>query len=115
MDGVKCKLRDKEFYVLPLTVGLLRKGGLDLMKKNDELVTSGDYLGALDAKVQLITMAIKQNHPDVTIDDMYDIIDLRNYLQAWSIVLGGTGLGEGEAPASTSPPETQTSPTTPGT
>jgi hypothetical protein len=115
MDGVKCKLRDKEFYILPLTVGLLRKGGLDLMKKNDELVQANDYIGALDVKVQLITMAVKQNYPDVTVDKMYDLVDLRNYVQAWNVVLGGTGLGEGEAPASTSPPETQTNPTTPGT
>jgi hypothetical protein len=100
-EGIKCKLRDREFDVLPLTVGLLRKGVLDLMKQNDEMVKAENYLGALEIKVQIIGQALRQNYP-ITDDELYDLVDLRNYLQMWSIVLGGTGLGEGGAPVITS-------------
>lgn len=115
MDGVKCKFRDHEFEVLPLTAGLLRKGALELMRQNDELVQKNDYLAAFDVKVKLITMALQQNNPDVTEDQMADLIDFRNYLPAWSVILGGTGLGEGEAPGGTSPPSPSNTSMTPGT
>lgn len=115
MDGVKCKFRDKEFEVFPLTAGLLRRGALDLMRQNDELVQKNDYLGAFDVKVKLIAMAIKQNYPEVTEEGLADIVDFRNYISAWNVILGGTGLGEGEAPGGTSPPTPESTSMTPGT
>ena len=104
IPGIKCNLGGVEYEIPPLTTGQLRNGVLKLMEENDELIQADPpkYIEALIVKTKIIGVAIRRNYPELDDEQLFNIIDMRNYVNAWQIVLGGSGLGEGQGAGSTS-------------
>lgn len=109
IPGVEVDLAGEKFILPPLTLGQLRGGVLEKMRQNDALMTEGKFWEALDIKCEVITAALQRNYPNLSIDDVSGMVDLRNWDKVWEIVLGGTGQrseasrAELERPASPNP------------
>lgn len=102
--GIKVKLRNSELVIPALSLGQLRSGALDLMKKHDEVVASGDLFAAMTIRGQIIAIAASRNYPDVTEEQILDGLDLSNTTEIWNSILGLSGFkpkedGLGEATA----------------
>lgn len=102
--GIKVKLADSELIIPALSLGQLRSGVLDLMKKHDDVVSSGDLFSAMTIRGQIITIAAQRNYPDVTEDQIMAGLDLSNTTEIWNSILGLSGFkpkedGLGEATA----------------
>lgn len=92
IPGVEIELAGEVYTLPPLTLGQLRAGLMDKMRKNDELIANSEYWEALQIKAEVITAALQRNYPDLSQEDVENMLDLRNYDKAWEIVLGGSGF-----------------------
>jgi hypothetical protein len=82
-------------YVVPaLTVGILRKGGRDLIRQHDEMVNKEDVgiFDMMDMKAKVVFLALQRNYPDMTEDQFADIIDVEILPEIWWSVLGLSNL-----------------------
>lgn len=100
IPGTKIIIDNAEYVVPPLTLGQLRNGVNDLMKRHDELVNEdGKLFELFDLRGQVILAAIKRNHPDMTEETLFNYLDLANLTPLWLQVLGQSGFTPGENPA----------------
>ncbi len=67
---------------------------------------------ALPLRAEVIAIALRRNYPDLTDEIVLnEMIDSRNVLDLWSIVLGGTGIAP-SAEAQAGPLATTSGPST---
>lgn len=102
-EGTKFTLGDRELVVPALSLGQLRRGALELFKKNDELwkkVEAGEAIHweALANRAELILMALRRNYPDLAEEWLLDHLDFNNVAEIWKAVVGLTIPGEAKAP-----------------
>lgn len=98
IKGIKLKLGDTEYIVPPLALGALE----DLQ---DQL---GTFTGGADPEsvrtvIDSATAALKRNYPDITRDQVRNMIGLENMAEVLQAVMDVSGLRrkeieEGEAP-----------------
>jgi hypothetical protein len=98
IEGKKVQMGGKEWIVPPLNFRSLKAHREALMTATPaSLVASGKV-------VDLIHEALKRNYPELTLDELEDMLDMGNALAVTEAVLGVSGLVEresGEAPAAT--------------
>jgi len=107
-EGITVKLGGTEYVVPPLTIKQLRNGGLEKIRESDKFLTEGQSFESFMPRVEVIGMAIRRNHPEMTNDKLEDLIDLKNINPIWLAVLGISGLGAGGDDAAADPPQTLT-------
>lgn len=90
--GKKFKIGEKDYTVPALALGQLRNGGLELIKKSDELAQGGKPFEAIAMRGEIVAMALKRNYPDIDTEEMLDSLDLDNMNQLWLHVLGASNL-----------------------
>ena len=108
IPGIKIQLGDKEFEIPPLSLGMLRSGLMEKMKKHDEMLQKPD-MDANDLLLirgEIIFAAMKRNYPEMDETEVFDRLDYGNVSRAWAAILGLSGF-VGEAPGTA-----QTDPTT---
>lgn len=95
--GVKIQLGDKEFEIPPISLGMLRGGLMEKMKKHDEMLQSPgmDANDLLLARGEIIFAALKRNYPDLSEEEAFNRLDYGNVSKAWQAILGLSGfMGE---------------------
>jgi hypothetical protein len=96
LDGVRVKLGGAEYIVPPLSLRSLKKLG----KKIQELsnINSVPTEEQTDALLEVIHAALVRNYPDITLDDLADLVDLGNMLEVFPAVLAVSGLKQNVVP-----------------
>lgn len=96
IDGKHVRMGGKEWTVPPLNFKALKKYGPILNTKTpQQLVEEGQV-------VELIHAAMLRNYPDLTVDELEDMLDMGNIMEVTMTVMGVSGLvakPAGEIPA----------------
>ncbi len=96
-DSVTVKLGGKEFEVLPLSFKAVRqlKPQLTQLANMDSVPTDEQITAITD----IVHRALSRNYPDITRDEIEDLIDLGNVRHVIPAIMGVSGLIKGEAGA----------------
>ena len=80
----------QDWLVPPLTLGQLRR----LIPKVRQLTEIGASMGEpqIGVIVEIVAAALQRNYPDVTMDNVEDLLDLGNAGAVLNAVLTGSGL-----------------------
>ena len=100
IPGVEIKLGDKVFTIAPLNFATLKKVApmLKSFEKLDgkTMPSEADF----DAMITIIHLAIKRNHPEVTTEEVAEMLDMQNIMETISTIMGASGSkSAGEAKA----------------
>lgn len=96
-DGVKITIGDTDYIVPPLNLGRLRKlrAELDAVQEFRDSKTLTDE--QIDVYINVIHSALTRNYPDITREDIEDMIDLVNLGPVFKAIMGISGLVQGGA------------------
>jgi hypothetical protein len=103
IDGVTVKMGDKEYVVPPLNLKAVRRLNPLVEQMKDQSLTSYQFLPMV---AEIALAAISRNYPDMTMEQLEDILDMGNARAVMSAVLGQSGFvpaGETAAVSATSP------------
>ena len=104
IPGVEVAMGDQTWLIPPLTLGQLRR----LMPKVRQLTEVDATMGEpqIGVLVEIVATALQRNYPDVTFEQVENLLDLGNAGAVLNAVLTGSGLktrgsslGEGMAVA----------------
>jgi alkylhydroperoxidase/carboxymuconolactone decarboxylase family protein YurZ len=95
IDGVRINLGGRDFVVPPLTLGALRA----LQPQFKELANIGPLPSGeqIDAAAEVIHRALRRNYPDVTLDEILELVDVRAFPDVLAAICGASGLTQREA------------------
>jgi hypothetical protein len=105
IPGVAVAMGGQDWMVPPLTLGQLRR----LMPKVRQLTEIGAAMGEAQIAVliDIVTAALQRNYPEMTPDEVENLLDLGNAGVVLNAVLTGSGLKPGGAAVGEAPaPET---------
>jgi hypothetical protein len=102
IDGVIIKLGGEQFTVPPMNLKTVRR----LLPAFDQLKSGSLDGAALDAAIGVVHGALSRNYPDLTADEVAEMVDLSNLEGVLSAVLEVSGL----APKTTGAPKAETVP-----
>ncbi|RBB38909.1 hypothetical protein DPV79_16145 [Burkholderia reimsis] len=90
IDGVSVKLGARDFVIPPLNFKLLQTLAepLAVVNKGGSFVSDPETRAAF---VAVITACVQRNYPEVTNDDMLDLLDVSNAQAAMLALLGVSG------------------------
>lgn len=96
LEGQKLNLGGRDFIVPPLNIKALRILG-PRFNQLQKIADSGDLAEMfngdnLDTLVDVVHAAIVRNYPDVTREEMEDLIDLANLQPLFMSICGQSGL-----------------------
>lgn len=96
LDGVKINLGGRDYTVPPLTLRMLRKHGENLRQLStlDDIPTPEQ----IDAISAIVLDAMCRNYPELTKDDLDDLVDMRTLPKLFRAVAGQSGLTQGGDP-----------------
>lgn len=97
--GKKINIGGTEYIVPPLTLGQLRTGITENLEKHDKLIGEGKLFEALSLRGEIIALAMQRNYPELSTENVLELLDTQNVNSVWMFILGMSGLGEEEAPA----------------
>ena len=99
IPGTTVNLGGTDYLLPPLSLGQLRNGVLALMKRHDELIASEDGSERWEAcciRGEIVGHALKRNYPDLTDEQVMELLDTKTTNDAWLIVLGASGFPQQE-------------------
>jgi hypothetical protein len=99
INGTKIQIGTVEYTVPPLTLGQLRGNGISLIRQHDELLGSGKGFESYEIRGKVIFLALSRNYPELTEEELFDQLDMKNINKIWLAVLGSSGLTPGEEKA----------------
>lgn len=99
-------LAGQEFEVPPLTFGQLRRLSKEIEILTTAKITASASIEQQEALLKVIHAALSRNYPDLTLEDMDDLIDMGNVLPTIEAVMSvsgfvkvsGTAQGGAESP-----------------
>lgn len=103
IEGVRINLGGRDFVAPPLNFKALRQ----LTPKLAILASMGDVPtnDQTDVVLDVVLAALTRNYPDLTREELEDLLDLANLAKALEAIMGASGLerttGEAPAPAAT--------------
>lgn len=100
IDGVALSLRNRDFTVPAMTFGQIKR----LKAEFETLKTAGqDFTPeSHEAIITIVHTAMMPNHPELTRDELEDLLDPTNIATAFNAIMGASGLAQsGEARAAT--------------
>jgi hypothetical protein len=104
IDGVSVRMGGRDFTIPPLTLGMVKRLAPQLEKMGGADPASISGPEAADACVTVIHAALKRNYPELTQDEVEELLDLGNMQKVTHAVMGISGLipsgeAQGEATA----------------
>jgi hypothetical protein len=93
IEGVEIKMGDRTYTVPPLNFRQLKKYSADLARFST-ITNGGNPYDGMTLAVPVITAAIQRNYPDVTEDEVSDMIDMGNYRRVLEAVMGVSGIAD---------------------
>lgn len=107
IDGVNLTIGGRDFTVPPLNLKALKK----LTPTIQSIVDAGDdlSLAQLDAIVDVVHTALARNYPDLSRDEVEELLDVVNMEPTIRAVLEASGLTK-RAPGEAASPKSSTGP-----
>jgi hypothetical protein len=99
-EGVEVTIAGKKYIMPPLTLKQVRMNQENLKKLNSATVATDEE--SLGAAIQIIQTAMARNYPDITTDQLEDMIDLGNIHELAQAIMGVNQLKKAMALAATS-------------
>lgn len=94
-DGVKINLGGREFVMPPLTLKHLRLHGPIITGL--QAMTDVPDAEQCDGILTLLTAALSRNYPDLTREDLEDLVDVVNLKPAFLAMVGQSGMTQVKA------------------
>lgn len=94
-EGTAVMMGGREFVAPPLSFGQIKRlkpvlEGLDAAQKN-----GGFNLDAIDGMVQVVHMALSRNYPDLTTEEVEEMLDTANVMKVFAAIMGVSGFVQG--------------------
>src|ERR1700746_47381 len=101
VPGVSVTMGGQDWVVPPLNLGQLRR----FMPKVRQLTEIGASMGEaqISVLVDIVTAALQRNYPEITTDQVENLLDLGNANVVLNAVLTGSGLKPGGTPVGEAP------------
>jgi len=96
LDGQKLKLGETEYVVPPLNLKAMRRLLPAISKLKPVGLPSDEDISTI---VEVVRSALVRNYPDITLETVEEGIDMGNLAAALGVVLGQSGLAQGNAAA----------------
>lgn len=96
IDGVKIKIGDAEYTIPPLNFKAIKRLQTEIAKMADIQVGATITAEQLDAMVCIVHSALVRNYPDMTEDQVAEIVDLGNAGTIIQAIMGVSGFVQGE-------------------
>ena len=95
LSGVKVSMGGRDFILPPLTLGSLKRIGskINTLSKIDSIPNEEQT----DAIAQIVLASVNRNYPEITQDELLEMIDLGNLKEIFEAVLGVSGIKKGES------------------
>ena len=110
-DGTAIKIGDRTFVVPPLNLARIKRLRPDIealsSMKLDAMMTDEQ----IESVVRILHSALSRNYPEITIDEVEDIIDLGNLIPVVQAMMRVSGFEPGGASAGSGPSGTQSTAT----
>lgn len=112
IDGVTITLGRREFVVPPLNLGRIKKlqDDLAILALVPQDATRFEPQ-QLEACITVIHTALTRNYPDLTREEVEDVVDMGNMQPLMLAIMGQSGFAKGEAGPVTVAPSTGTAST----
>lgn len=114
IDGVTIRMGGRDWIVPPLTLGQMKRLLPRLRSLRDGLVDAD--ADDIDTVVDLVAAALQRNYPEMTPARVEDLVDMGNSRNVMNAILTGSGLrsaGEGAAEATSQPTSAPSMPASP--
>jgi hypothetical protein len=110
VDGTTMTLGGREFTLPPLSLAQTRKfhlngklaklpwNGPQLLFATTKDDGGAEFMEELAIVAEVVTEAVRRNHPEVTDEEMLELLDLGNLAPVLKAVLGAAGLAKQGAP-----------------
>lgn len=92
-EGVALKFGEGEFVIPPLNLGQVKR----LIPLIEKMRNGTDDAEKFDAVVTVAHAALSRNYPDLTIEQVEEMVDLGNLKKVIDAVMGISGFVSGEA------------------
>lgn len=101
IDGARIRLRGREFTIPPLTLAAIKRLTLNgsIAAINAASASGAMSVEQIDAALALVYEAMRPNYPDITVDEIADLVDMGNMKPVVQAVMAQSGFVEGEAAA----------------
>jgi hypothetical protein len=90
-DGERIKLGDREFVIPCLTVKQAKRMWTQITEL-DKGITEQNLPEKYSSAVEVIHAALSRNYPDLKVDELEELLDVRNLRAAMLAVMGRSGL-----------------------
>jgi hypothetical protein len=95
IDGVEVSMGGRKWTVPPLNLKQIKK--FEPILKGLGNLDAGNVLAQSDGMLDVIHAAVARNYPEVTHEELEEMLDLGNLLPVVQAVMGVSGLLRGEA------------------
>ena len=89
-EGTTVKMGGRDFILPPLTLKALRRLGPTIANLSD--LAGVPTPEQVDAMVELVHASAVRNYPELTMDDLLDLLDLGNLPEVFPAVMAASGL-----------------------
>lgn len=87
-DGTKVTIGGEEYIVPPLSFKQLKALKEDIVAMKDRTADNNERM------IRVIHAALSRNYPELTIDQVEEMIDLGNIMEITQAVMGGSGFAK---------------------
>lgn len=94
IDGIEISMGGRKLTVPPLNLKQLKKYGQVLNGLTG--LTEANIFSQAGALVEVIHAAIARNYPEISLDQVEEMLDLSNLVPVMQAIVGVSGLGEPE-------------------
>lgn len=94
LNGVKVSLGGQDYILPPLTLGTLKRLGSKLNTLAG--INSVPNEEQCAVMCEIVHGSLVRNYPDITQDQLYEMLDLGNMTTVFQAVLGVSGIKEGK-------------------
>ncbi len=98
IDGVSVRMGGREWTVPPLTLGQMKRLAPKLAVLSVAGAPSAMTAEQIDAIGQIVAAALSRNYPEMTPENVLELLDGGNTVAVYAAVLTGSGLKQGERP-----------------
>jgi hypothetical protein len=88
-DGVGVYMDGKEWVIPALSVRQFRQHYQTLL---DSDITPENYPMKMAERISIVLAAMQRNYPEITEEQLLDMIDLRSFLTIWLAIQSASGL-----------------------
>lgn len=93
-EGVKVRIGNREFVMPSLSVGQAKRLWPQILKLDKEGISAEDIPEKFELAVPIIHAALSRNYPQLTVEQVEDMVSISQLRQLLLVVSGQSGMKE---------------------